>query len=207
MQFDKKIIIVDDFYPDPDQIRNIALESDYEKSGLRNYPGCNTQRPYWNSEINDLFAKATGESVSPKATSSCGHFRYTREHDTSTQIIHFDPKPSQKWAGVVYLSLPEHYQGHDSGTKIYSHRASGMSVAPKDHIEAQRIGVTTVEDMRRFFETDGVDESLWQVEMNVPMKYNRLVLFRPWMWHGIANHFGDNINNCRLTHLVFLDAK
>ena len=207
MDFDRKVIIVDDFYPDPDKIRNIALSAEYEKDGLKNYPGNNTKKPYWNDEVNSLFSKAIGEEVYPTPTSSCGHFRYTRENDKSTQIIHFDPKPTQKWAGVVYLSLPEHYEGHDSGTKIYSHKKSGMMVAPKDHIEAQKIGVTTIDDMKRFFETDGVDEFLWNIELNVPIKYNRLVLFRPWIWHGISSHFGDNISNCRLTHLIFLDVK
>jgi hypothetical protein len=102
--------------------------------------------------------------------------------------------------------LPEHYSGIDAGTTMYSHTASGMAVSPLDHIEAQRIGVTTVEDMKVFFETQGVDKSLWTPELSVNMKFNRLVLFRPWMWHSMGEHFGTDITNSRLTHLLFLNS-
>ena len=72
--------------------------------------------------------------------------------------------------------------------------------------EAARLGVKTHEDMVKFFETEGLDRSLWEVEMSVPIKFNRLVLFRPWMWHGIVDHFGTDITNCRLTQLIFLNS-
>lgn len=205
--FDKKVIIVDDFFPNVDEIRNIALSADYEREGLvKNYPGCNTKHSFWNESLRGMLSKAVGREVQINKSSSCGHFRYSRKNDTSKQIIHFDPNgPNQRWAGVIYLSLPEHYDGIDSGTRIYSHKASGMQVAPVDHIEAQKIGVRTVDDMKRFFETDGVDESKWNIELSVPIKYNRLVLFRPWLWHGISGQFGDTISNSRLTQLIFLE--
>jgi hypothetical protein len=147
-----------------------------------------------------------GREVSPTLGTSCGNFRYTGQNHKSKQIIHFDPpkQSDQRWAGVIYLSLPEHYEGNDCGTKIYSHKQSGMQVAPFNHIESQKIGVRTFDDMQYFFETQGIDESKWNVELNVLFKYNRLILFRPWLWHGIAGHFGDNILNSRLTQLLFL---
>jgi len=205
--FDKKIIIVDDFYPDVDKIRNQALEAEYEPEGLsKNYPGCNSNNTFWNDELKTLLSKVIGREVSPTLGTSCGNFRYTSQNHQAKQIIHFDPpkQSDQRWAGVIYLSLPKHYEGYDSGTKIYSHKQTGMQVAPFNHIESQKIGVRTFEDMQYFFETQGIDESKWNVELNVPFKYNRLFLFRPWFWHGIAGHFGDNKINSRLTQLLFL---
>jgi hypothetical protein len=208
--FDKKIIVVDDFYPDIDKVRNQALEAEYEPEGLsKNYPGCNSKKSFWNDELKDLLSKVIGRDVSPKLGTACGSYRYVSQSHQSKQIIHFDhfdppSKSGQRWAGVIYLSLPEHYDGHDSGTKIYSHKQSGIQVAPFNHIESQKIGVRTINDMQYFFETQGIDESKWNVELNVPFKYNRMVLFRPWLWHGIAGHFGDNILNSRLTQLLFL---
>jgi len=61
--------------------------------------------------------------------------------------------------------------------------------------------------MKTFFETEGLDESLWQTELNVEIKFNRLVLFRPWLWHGISKHFGTDLTNSRLTQLIFLQPK
>jgi hypothetical protein len=205
--FDKKVIIVDDFYPDVDKIRNQALEAEYEPDGLsKNYPGLNSEDTFWNDELQALLSKVIGREVSPTLGTTCGKFRYISRRHQATQLIHFDPpkKSDQRWAGVIYLSLREHYEGHDCGTKIYSHKQSGMQVAPFNHIESRKIGVRTFEDMQYFFDTEGIDESKWNVELNVPFKYNRLVLFRPWLWHGIAGHFGDNIINSRLIQLLFL---
>jgi hypothetical protein len=211
MKFDKKVIVVDDFYPDPILIRKLALEAEYETWDLdKNYPGVNTLQSYWSSEIQALITKAVNEPVYPTPTSSCGYFRYIREEDKAKQIIHFDPKPEQTWAGVIYLSLPEHYikdgKVLDVGTKMYLHKESGMSTAPINSIEAAKIGVTTFDDMKVFFETQGLDESLWDVELNVPIKFNRAVFFRPWLWHGIAGHFGTNVFDSRLTQLIFLNT-
>lgn len=207
VMFDKRVIIVDDFYPQPLDIREMALDADYESmDNARNYPGVNTTQSFWNSQLQAMLSSITGDAVYATPTSSCGHFRSTCAHDTSKQIIHFDPKLDQVWAGVIYLSLPQHYEGHDAGTRMYRHKRSGMTVAPIDHVQASAMGVRTQQDMVTFFETEGMDESLWQVELEVPIRFNRLVLFRPWMWHGIAGHFGDTIINSRLTQLIFLNS-
>ena len=39
--------------------------------------------------------------------------------------------------------------------------------------------------------------------MTVPMRYNRLVLLRPWLWHTAGPGFGDNLENGRLVYLMF----
>jgi hypothetical protein len=205
MEFDKKVIVIDDFYPDPYMMRDMALNAEYEPEGLTpNYPGLNTTRSYWDTTITKMLCKATGETVKPAKPSANGYFRHTREKDIAKQIVHFDPTPGQTWAGVVYLSLPEHYADKDAGTKIVSHKRTGMTIAPKDYTESDAIGVKTFEDMRNFFETEGINTNLWKTELNVDIKFNRAVLFRPWLWHHMGQHFGTDVNNSRLTHLIFL---
>jgi hypothetical protein len=204
MDFERRVIVVDDFYPDPHYVRVSALNAEYESKSSGNYPGCNSIQKFWDPSITQRLCKITGENIQPAPDSFCGQFRFIRKEDTPIQVVHFDPSPDQIWAGVIYLSLPEHYSGIQAGTTMYSHKASGTSVAPKDHIEAQRIGVNTFEDMKVFFETQGIDKSLWTPELSVNIKFNRLVLFRPWMWHAMDEHFGTDITNSRLTHLLFL---
>lgn len=208
---DKKVIIYDDFYDNPLEIRNIALNSHYESDSdiIKNYPGLNTYEPFWTQELQAKISSILGEGIYPTPTSSCGQFRYTRAKDKSKQIIHFDPKPGQVWAGLIYLSLPEHYTCNgrvlNSGTKIYSHKATGMDRAPINLEESKVIGVNSYQDMINFFETEGIDESKWNVELNIPIKFNRAVFFRCWLWHGMGQHFGTDIFNSRLTHLIFLN--
>lgn len=42
--------------------------------------------------------------------------------------------------------------------------------------------------------------------MTVPMRFNRLILFSPWMFHNSAAGFGDRPENGRLVHLMFFAA-
>jgi len=204
---DKRIIIVDDFYEKFDEIRNIALNAKYESNSVtKNYPGKNSLESFWSLDLNNKISKITGEIVYPTPTSSCGHFRYSKENDFATQIVHFDPKPGQTWAGVIYLSLTEHYEGKNSGTTFYRHKKTKIEVAPFTHEESKIINVNTHDDMLNFFTNDGTNLDLWEETLNVPIRKNRLILFRPWMWHGAKNLFGTDITNCRLIHLIFLNT-
>jgi hypothetical protein len=42
--------------------------------------------------------------------------------------------------------------------------------------------------------------------MTVPMRFNRLVLLSPWLFHNSAAGFGDRPENGRLVHLMFFAA-
>ena len=47
------------------------------------------------------------------------------------------------------------------------------------------------------------DPSKWEKVMTLPMRFNRLVLFRPWLWHAAASGFGDRNENGRLIQGLF----
>ena len=73
----------------------------------------------------------------------------------------------------------------------------------------------TIEDINAFgyasssemshqiLEKDGRDRSKWELTMTVPMRFNRLVLLRPWLWHTSGPGFGDSAENGRLVYLMF----
>jgi hypothetical protein len=46
------------------------------------------------------------------------------------------------------------------------------------------------------------DASKWELVRSVPLKFNRLVLFRPWLWHNAGAGFGDHLENGRLIYLL-----
>jgi hypothetical protein len=50
-----------------------------------------------------------------------------------------------------------------------------------------------------------VDETLWHQTQSIPPEFNRLVVFRPWLWHSIGGAFGDSDLDCRLTQLFFFE--
>jgi len=55
-------------------------------------------------------------------------------------------------------------------------------------------------------EQDSLDESKWECVMRVPMRFNRLILLRPWLWHTAGPAFGDRPENGRLVFLLFYGA-
>jgi hypothetical protein len=38
--------------------------------------------------------------------------------------------------------------------------------------------------------------------MTVPMRFNRLILYRPWLWHSAGEAFGASLDDGRLIQLV-----
>ena len=41
--------------------------------------------------------------------------------------------------------------------------------------------------------------------MTIPMRFNRLVLYRSWLWHSFTENFGDTLENGRLIQIFFFD--
>ena len=52
----------------------------------------------------------------------------------------------------------------------------------------------------------GTDRSKWERVMQIPMRYNRLVLLRPWFWHTAGPGFGSSMDDCRLVYLMFYNV-
>jgi len=44
---------------------------------------------------------------------------------------------------------------------------------------------------------------LWETTFTVPYKYNRLVLFRPWLFHSPGESFGDTLQSSRIVKTLF----
>ena len=38
--------------------------------------------------------------------------------------------------------------------------------------------------------------------MTVPMRFNRLILYRPWLWHSAGPGFGDSNETGRLIQVL-----
>lgn len=197
-------IIVDDFYPNPDEIHFIANTFQTEESSGGNYSGVMTNLPFFTKEHQKIFHHLTGQFLD-SATSLSGKFRFSTEEETSKQLIHFDPGMNTQWAGIVYLQKPEHYPSDNThGTYFWKHKRTGLASIPLTQEGIEKYGWSNVDDLKTFLETDGLDTSLWEQTLYVPYKYNRLVMFRPWLFHSPGNNFGTTKENCRLIQTFFL---
>lgn len=194
----ERIIVVDDFYKDPDAIRNFALSTQKEQQSSGNYAGIMTEMSFLTQEHLDVFQFLTGHKVVP-ATSFTGKFRFTKIGDIYKQDIHFDPD-NTAWACVCYLTPTE----HPEGTIFWKHNRTGLESIPRTLEGLQAYGWSGPEDLKEFLETEGVDHSLWTKTMVIPYKYNRLVMFRPWKFHSPGPAFGTDLESARLIQTFFL---
>ena len=98
--------------------------------------------------------------------------------------------------GVIYMTLPEQCQG---GTSLFRHKGLNLDRTPQTDAVLHAYGATSILDL---LEKDGNDPSKWEHLMMVPMRFNRLILYRPWMWHAPGAPFGSSIEDGRLMQLV-----
>jgi hypothetical protein len=191
------LIVIDDFLAEPDVLRQRALGLKYKNAGT--YPGRNsierTRIDGLAEEVSFIVHERVCEPDPPQSHAKC---RLTLASDNEPGRIHVDPS---FWSGILYLSRPEHCHG---GTEFYRHIPTGTDEVPRTIEEVNALGYASSSEMsHQILERDGGDRSKWEHTMTVPMRFNRLVLLRPWLWHTSGLGFGDSIENGRLVYLMF----
>lgn len=205
--FMEQVTVIDNFYPDPDIIYDHIYSMKTEEKSVGNYSGIMTEEPFFTQDHKDIFRYITGEYLVP-STRLTGKIRFSLESDKGKQHIHFDPGNKSVWAAVCYLQKPEHYPvDNNYGTVMWKHKRTGLTSIPLDQEGIEKYGWENTQDLKEFLDTEGLDESLWEKTLEIPYKYNRLVLFRPWMFHSPGRNFGDKKENCRVLQTFFLGVE
>ena len=197
------LIVVDDFLSprDADALRGAALQLTYpDQQGA--FPGRNSLERIEIEGLAEAVSRLVGEPVKPVSPlQSHAKFRVTLAQDKGRAKVHID---QAYWSGILYLSDPGDCQG---GTEFFRHLPTSTDRAPLTDAEVAAMGFSSLQEMHRaIIEKDSVDDSKWEMTMRVPMRFNRLVLLRPWLWHTAGPAFGDRIENGRLVYLMFFAA-
>ena len=86
----QNIIVVDDFYSNPEEVRDFALNAEFPDPGEDyTYPGRNSEGAYYSEEIHRKFEDLAKESLIPADKN--GYFRISLEKDSYKQDVHVDP--------------------------------------------------------------------------------------------------------------------
>lgn len=199
----KSFLVIDDFYANPQEVRQAALAMDYPAPAAReNYPGRMSAQPALWPECDRMFSAILGEPLRGNTRQLHGYFRISLAGDPRGADIHVDV--DNTWAGVLYLTAPEHCRG---GTEFFRHKKFGTDHAPIRREELAIYGArTSGEVLDKTIVPDGRDRSKWEHLMTVPMRFNRLILFRSWFWHTAGEAFGDCKENGRLVQLFFFES-
>lgn len=197
------IAIFDDFLQDPLRAREDALKLGYEPGrNSGNYAGLMSGKPL---DIQGLAESVSGQVGVPLVAANGtthSYCRLTCKGDKGRSGVHVDPC---FYSGILFLSLPEHCQG---GTDFFTHRRTKLDGIPSRPTDLLTAGYdhpdALIEDV---VNRDTLKPEKWQRALRVPMKFNRLVLFSPWLFHNAGPPFGNSPENGRLVCLFFFNRK
>ena len=197
----KSLIIVDDVYDDPEWMREAALRLEFPVPATgANYAGRNSSGKLLLPDTDKMLSWVAGEPLVGAVERAHGALRLTLAGDTGRYCVHVDV--GVDWSGVLYLNRPEQCRG---GTSFFRHRATGTEHAPTNAADLVRCNAKTAQEaLDRILGRDSNDASQWEPTVTVPMQFNRLVLFRPLLWHSAGDGFGDSPASGRLVQLFFL---
>ena len=192
------LIIVDDFIDNPQALRQAALGLSYPP-GENMFPGRNSVERINLEGLAGQVSRLVGEPLAPMPpTQAHAKCRITLGGDTGKAKVHVDVA---HWSGILYLSRPEDCRG---GTEFFRHLPTNSDRTAYNDAEARAMGFPSAKEMTAsILDRDSTDDSKWEMTMQVPMRFNRLVLLRPWLWHTAGEAFGDSMENGRLVYLMF----
>lgn len=192
------IYIVDDFYADPDRVRQHALSLEYRQTPARHdaFPGLRSTTRHFTASHLRAFKRVI-PSMGFRDRAENGAFQFLPRSAARYSYIHADGLSG--WAGVLYLNsnrdgLP--------GTGFYRHKRLGWTAMPRMR-ELRKMSRSTRAALMQRLWKDGARPSLWEQVAAVSVRYNRLVLFQRKLFHGNLSAFGTTYGNARLTQVFF----
>lgn len=181
--------VIDNFYADPDSVRDYALSKEFNVSG--NYPGLRTETCTNEGGYIDNIKSTLENIIGKKITyfpldDYNTSFQYTTK-DAKTWIHH----DKMSYAGVVYLTPNAPL---DSGTAIYKHQITGI----------MKHGPECPVDFNEFELVEGE----WDIVAEAKNVYNRLVIYDAMYYHrSVVPGFGTDQYNGRLFQTFFFDVE
>jgi len=188
MLMNSKLIVADDFYEDPLDVRKFALSQDFDVRG--NFPNSRT-KPLSSDSAKSTIQKLImphGGKITEWPNEYNGAFQFTTQFDRSW--IHADNGTT--WAALVYLTPNAPLT---AGTAIFRHKETGLMEWPMDKDTQDKINA------------DSQDLTKWEIVDRVGNVFNRIVLYRGYMFHQSLDYFGRDKFDGRLFQTFFFSTQ
>jgi mannosyltransferase OCH1-like enzyme len=193
-----QLIVIDNFYKDPDSIRKKALDLDFLSEEYHGAVGFRCEKGRLVSdEVKDYFEKILGGKI--KMGSNIGEWSYSTNGcfqwcSKDTRIVYHSD--SQEYAGIVFLTPDAPV---NCGTSIFRHK--------KYKIKDNSIWSKPDWSEGNIMTDPHLDKNLWEEVDRIGNIYNRLVIFKSHNVHAVSEYFGETINDSRLFQLFFFDIE
>jgi hypothetical protein len=185
------IIVVDDFYSNPDLIRDFAINnlnfnsSDYHK-------GMRSSESFILNGTKEKFEQIIGKSIVNWNNPSYANGKFQFCTSLDPIVYHTD---IQSYAAMVFLTPNAPLQ---SGTATY--KSIYTNTIKIDSDETHTKTFKGLSNDLNFY-----DKTSFEVVDSIGNIYNRLIIFDSKNIHAAVNYFGDSIENSRFFHLFFFD--
>jgi hypothetical protein len=197
------IKVLDDFYPEPDLIREIALRSTYHRPpwahGYRSTRGFLPRGTL--EKIQAAVGFETVRLLPEKYGSTCFYHTLGRGGLREGFYAHIDCEKDPRqlhYNCVAYLSPRA---AKRSGTGIYRHKKTGIWQDPTPD-DARKLGLSR-KRVREWLREESEDPSRWELLDSADNVYNRAVLFPSHWYHSGGGFFGSRVENGRLYQAIF----
>ena len=169
------IFIIDDFLPFP--IKEYVEKIEDVSNPITNFIGDKIHKKEFTNNTYERLSEVLGSQIKilDETITSC------IENTDSYICAHIQ----SDWIALIYLQLPLSSSG-EFGVSFYSHKETGSEFYSEGK------------------ELNTLDESQWKEYSKIPVKYNRLVLFKSRLWHSYGNGFGDTLNNSMLYKKIII---
>jgi hypothetical protein len=196
------LLLIDNFYLDPDSIRSQALKMTFSAQA-RNLPALRSTATLLSPEAKAIFQSTLGINLAHEAKRIPvnGCFQLMLKSDEKTSYVHADH--AAQWAALIYLSLTVKPKG---GTVFYRHKLTSLTEMPADN-EFNRVAKgfdLSAEELRLLLKADRKNPKKWIETDRVEFRYNRFILYNSKLFHKNGKTWGTNLKNGRLTHCFFV---
>ena len=191
------LAVIDDFYPDPDEVRRSALGLAFEEpedvTGLRT-------RPYHIPGVRRLIEHSFGFAITDwdddptQLSEANGSFFMSPSRGRHAEAVgvHYDSPID--WVTMVIYLTPD--AAFEAGTSLWQHKATGLTFCPT-RADVRRLGETR-EAVDARLERDSHSLVRWREVDRVGNRYNRAVAYPAGLLHSATRHFGAGAAGGRL---------
>lgn len=189
------LLVRDDFYSDPEDVRRIAQSMKFEETG--DITGFMTSEVYHPAGVRQRLERVLGVKITrwdddPDKGNGIFYQAFSRGSQKETPGVHSD-EPYEDITVLIYLTpgLPI-----DCGTSLWQHRATGLVNAPTQR--DARCRKTTLTKLRDRLEVDSENRQKWIEIDRAGYQFNRMVAYASGMLHSASRHYGSNLRDGRI---------
>lgn len=189
------MIIKDNFYSNPDEVYEAALQSTFHQpEHVTGYRSTTVYHPKGvKAKLERILGiKITRWDTDPVEENGVFYQGFSKGSRREVPGVHSD-EPYNDITALIYLTpgiTP------DCGTSLWMHKQTGL-INPATPADARRLKMK-FQDLKNQLEEESKDRSKWIEIDRAGYRYNRLVAYPSGVFHSATKHFGGTLENGRI---------